>query len=88
MVTMATESAHGLKMKKKNKKKKTKKKTRSPRFSVTFNQIFVKLAGNEDRHGFGVFGLGRTFSYGVIRPGAFPWTLNGENGVSIFSQLL
>ena len=30
----------------------------------------------------------RTTDYGVIRPWAFPLTLNGENGVSIFSQLL
>ena len=34
------------------------------------------------------FTPGRTFHYGVIRPWAFPLTLNGENGVSIFSQLL
>ena len=30
----------------------------------------------------------RTSDYGVIRPWAFPLTLNGQNGVSIFSQLL
>ena len=30
----------------------------------------------------------RTTDDGVIRPWAFPLTLNGENGVSIFSQLL
>ena len=34
------------------------------------------------------FGPGRTFHYGVIRLWAFPLTLNGENDVSIFSQLL
>ena len=60
-------------------------------FSVIFNKIFVKLAGNEDRHKISdefEFGSGRTFHYWVIRPWAFPLTLNGENGVSIFSQLL
>ena len=60
-------------------------------FSVTFNRIFVKLAGNEDRHKISdefEFGLGQTFHYGVIRPWVFPLTLNGENGVSNFSQLL
>ena len=32
--------------------------------------------------------IGPLTGYGVIRPWAFPLTLNGENGVSIFSQLL
>ena len=58
---------------------------------MPFNQIFVKLAGNEDRHKISdefKFGPGWTFQCGVIHPCAFPLTLNGENGVSIFSQLL
>ena len=33
-------------------------------------------------------GPGQTFHYGVICPWVFPLTLNWENGVSIFSQLL
>ena len=33
-------------------------------------------------------GPGQTFHYEVIRPWAFPLTVNGENAVSIFSQLL
>ena len=67
------------------------RKTVSPDFSVTFNWIFVKLAGNEDRHKISEeleFGPGWTFHYWVVRPWAFPLTLNGENGVSIFTQLL
>ena len=52
--------------------------------------IFVKLAGNKDRHKIldEFVGQGQTFHYRVIHPWAFPLTLNGENGVSIFSQLL
>ena len=60
-------------------------------FSVTFNRIFVKLAGSEDWHKIldeFEFGPDRTFHYRVIRPWAFSLTLNGENGVSSFSQLL
>ena len=56
-------------------------------FSVTFNRVFVKLADNEGRHKISdefEFGPGRTFRYGEL----FALTLNGENGVSIFSQLL
>ena len=59
MVTMATESSHGGEI-------------RCLRvFSVNFNQIFVKLAGNEDRHKISDefdFVLDRTFHYKVIRP--------------------
>ena len=58
-------------------------------FSVIFDPIFVKLAGNEDRRNISdefEFWPGRIFLYGVIRPWAFPFTLNGKNGVSIFSQ--
>ena len=60
-------------------------------FSVAFNQIFVKPAGKEDRLKISnefKFGPGQTFHYGDICPWVFPLTLNGENGVSIFSQLL
>ena len=64
----------------------------SPRFlSHPFNRISVKLAGNKDRHKISdefEFGLDRTFHYRVIRLSEFPLTLNGENGVSLFSQLL
>ena len=60
-------------------------------FSVTVNRIFIRPAGNEDRHKildeFEV-GVGQTFHYGVIRPWVSPLTLYGKNGVSIFSQLL
>ena len=48
-------------------------------FSVIFNRIFVKLAGHKDRHkisGEFEFGLDGTFHYRVIRPWAFPLTLN------------
>ena len=78
---MATESSHWHIM----------GKTLSPRFIVTFNRMFVKLAGNLDRHKISdelEFGPGWTFHFWVIRPWAFQLTLNGENGVSIFSQLL
>ena len=40
-------------------------------FSVTFNEIFVKLAGKADRHKIlheSEFGLDRTFHYRVICP--------------------
>ena len=60
-------------------------------FSVTFNKIFVKLAGNEDRHKISdevKCWPGRTFHFGVFRRLAFPLTLNGEIGVSIISQIL
>ena len=57
-------------------------------FSVTFDWIFVKLTCNEDRHKIpDEFEIGPGH-YGVICPWAFPLTLNWENGVSIFSQLL
>ena len=60
-------------------------------FSVVFYLILFILAGNEDMHKVTdkfEFLPDRTPDYGVIRPWAFPLTLNGENGVSIFSQLL
>ena len=41
------------------------------RFSVTFDWIFVKLAGNEDRHKSSdkfEFGPDRIIHFGVIRP--------------------
>ena len=60
-------------------------------FSVTFIHIYVKLAGNKNRHKISdefKFGPGRTFHYRFIRPWEFPLTWNGENDVSIFSQLL
>ena len=53
--------------------------------------ILFILAGNEDMHKITdkfEFLPDQTTDYGVIRPWAFPLTLNGENGVSIFSQLL
>ena len=73
-------------------------KTKSPPFLVFFFFFFFFfylilfiLAGNEDMHNITdkfEFLPDRTTDYGVIRPWAFPLTLNGENGVSIFSQLL
>ena len=64
-------------------------------FSVTFDWIFVELAGNEDRHKSSnelEFGPDRIIHFGVIRPWArmfFPIDSgNGENDVSTFSQLL
>ena len=59
--------------------------------SVVFYLILFILADNEDMHKISdkfEFLPDRTTDYGVIRPWAFPLTLNGENGVSIFSQLL
>ena len=56
-------------------------------FSVIVNRIFVKLADNKGRHktlNEFEFWPGRTFHYGVICLWAFPLTLNGENGTSIF----
>ena len=56
-----------------------------------FYPILFILAGNEDMHKISdksEFLPDRTTDYGVIRPWAFPLTLNGKNGVSIFSQLL
>ena len=67
-------------------------KTMSPPFLVFFfYPILFILAGNEDMHKISdkfEFLPVRTTDYGVIRPWAFPLTLNWENGVSIFSQLL
>ena len=60
-------------------------------FSVVFYPILFILAGNKGMHKISdmfEFLPDRTTDYGVIRPWAFPLTLNGENGVSIFSQLL
>ena len=60
-------------------------------FSVAFYLIVFILAGNEDMHKISdkfEFLPDRTTDYQVIRPWAFPLILNGENGVSIFSQLL
>ena len=70
-------------------------------FSVTFDWIFVKLAGNEDRHKSSnefEFGSDRIIDFGVICPLAWiflpismeffpPWTYNGENNVSTCYQL-
>ena len=56
-----------------------------------FYLILFILAGNEDKHKISnmfEFLPDRTTDYRVIRPWAFPLTLNGENSVSIFSQLL
>ena len=58
---------------------------------LSFNLILFILAGNEDMHKIldkFEFLSDRITDYGVIRPWAFPLTLNGENGVSIFSRLL
>ena len=60
-------------------------------FSVVFYLILFTLAGNEDMHKISdkfEFLPDRTTDYRVIHSWAFPLTLNGENGVSIFSQLL
>ena len=60
-------------------------------FSVVFYLILFILADNEDMHKISdefKFRPDRTTDYRVIRPWTFPLTLNGENGVSIFSQLL
>ena len=62
----------------------------------TFSRLFFYLilfilAGNQDMDKVSdkfEFLPDRTTDYGVIRPWAFPLTLNGENCVSIFSQLL
>ena len=61
----------------------------------TFSWLFLSdpflYLGNEDMHKISdkfEFLPDRTTDYGVIRPWAFPLHLNGENGVSIFSQLL
>ena len=56
-----------------------------------FFLILFILAGKEDMHKFSdmfEFLPDRTTDYGVISPWAYPLTLNGENGVYIFSQLL
>ena len=64
---------------------------RSLPFGLLVYLILFILAGNQDMHKISdkfEFLPDRTTDYGVIRPWAFPLTLNGENGVSIFSQLL
>ena len=66
-------------------------KTMSPPSLGCFVSILFILAGNEDMHKISdkfEFLPDRTTDYGVIRPWAFPLTLNGENCVAIFSQLL
>ena len=60
-------------------------------FSVVLHLILFILAGNEDMHKISdkfEFLPVRTTDYGVIRPWASSLTLNWENGVAIFSQLL
>ena len=63
-------------------------------FSVTFDWIFVKLVGNEDRHKSSSeleVGPDRIIYFGVIcleRGIFFPYTYNGENNVFTFYQLL
>ena len=60
-------------------------------FLGCFYPILFILAGNEDTHKVldkFEFQPDRTTGYRVVRPWAFPLTLNGENDVSIFSQLL
>ena len=67
-------------------------KTMSPPFLSCFFFIWSFLyLGKEDMHKISdkfEFLPDRTTDYWVIRPWAFPLTLNGENGDSIFSQLL
>ena len=55
----------------KKEEKKKKKKRYLQIFSVTFDWIFVKLGGNEDKHQSSIefeFGLDWTIHFGVIRP--------------------
>ena len=65
-----------------------------PAFSVTFDRIFVKLAGNGDRPKRSneiEFGPDQIIHFGAIaleRGNFFPLIYNGENDVSTFSQLL
>ena len=64
-------------------------------FSVTFDWIFVKLAGNEDRHKSSnefEFGPDRIIHFGIIRPWAwkfFPIDFKWEKGKTIdFSEII
>ena len=64
----------------------------SPPFLTCFlSDPFFLLAGTEEMHKISdkfEFRPDQATDYGVIRPWAFPLTLNEENDVSIFSQLL